>query len=298
MGAVTALNNTASITLTLSTGTANRTSQTVIVEWDDNNNAEGYRPASVQMTLSDGQKAALAADSSWTATIGDLPLYQDAERIEYSWVMDGVPYYQVKEVVVDGTQTTFTLMLAPPVPVEKHKLTIRYLIRENGKTRRAFENFVGIYETGNAYNVKSPALAGYEASQKRVKGTIQADTTVTVYYTSAEYTLRVRYVYENGAEAAPAYETVLKTGTDYSVDAPGVAGYNPSRTQVTGRMEGRDVEVTVYYVPVPAPAPAPAQTQVQPQTETAAQPETVEIGEYETPLGLGALVLNAGDCFE
>jgi len=298
VGAITALSSSASVTLTLSTGTANRTSQTVIVEWDDDNNAEGYRPASVNMMLSSGQAVSLTADNSWTATVGELPLYQDAERIEYSWVMDGVPYYQVKEVVVEGTQTTFTLMLAPPVPVEKHQLTIRYLIKENGKTRRAFQKFVGIYETGNTYNVKSPALAGYEVSRARVRGTIQGDTTVTVYYTAGEYTLRVRYVYGDGTQAAADYETSVKTGGDYSVDSPAVAGYTPSRMQVAGQMEGHDTEVTVYYTPVPASPQVQTQAGTPAPEQTQPQETTVEIDEYQTPLGLGALVLNAGDCFE
>ena len=300
VGGVSADSPNCAITLALATGTANLTSQTVTFIWEDEDNAEGYRPASATVTLSDGQTVSLSADNSWTGTIGNLPLYQDGERINYSWVTDGIPYYYVREVLIEGTLTTFTLTLTPPAEVEKHTLTIRYYVKNaKGKNKRAFPDFVGIYETGEAYNVKSPSMTGYTPTEKRVKGTITADTRVNVYYKANEYTLRVRYLYENGQEAAGAYETTLKADSSYQVASPELAGYSASMTNVSGKVEGRDIEVTVYYTAIPAPAPqSPEGTQAPQESTQQAEPAPVIIDDYKTPLGLGALILNAGDCFE
>lgn len=303
VGAVTIDNPSCAITLALASGTANRTSQTVTFIWEDDNNAEGYRPASTVVTLSNGQTVSLSQDNDWTGTIGNLPLYQDGERINYSWTTDGVPYYYVREVLIEGTLTTFTLTLTPPAEVEKHTLTIRYYAKnEKGKNKRVFPDFVGIYETGEEYNVKSPSMTGYTPTEKRVKGTITADTKVNVYYKANEYTLRIRYLYENGQEAAGTYETTLKADSNYQVASPEVSGYSASAANVSGQVEGRDIEVTVYYTAIPAPAPAPQNAEgAQASTDNAQQetePAPVVIDDYKTPLGLGSLILNAGDCFE
>ena len=52
-------------------------------------------------------------------------------------------------------------------------------------------------------------------------------------------------------------------------------------------MPGRDVQVTVFYTPIPTPTP-----NVSPQVGV-----TI-IEDYDTPLGLGAVGLNAGDSIE
>ena len=46
-----------------------RTVATVIMVWDDDNNRDGIRPASITMTLSTGVSVVLNEDNRWTGTI-------------------------------------------------------------------------------------------------------------------------------------------------------------------------------------------------------------------------------------
>ncbi len=66
------------------------------------------------------------------------------------------------------------------------------------------------------------------------------------------------------------------TGEYYNIASPVIPGYRASLVRVTGRMPGSDVEYTVIYVP----------------------DGTTVIEEPGTPLGLGQIYLNIGDCLE
>ena len=92
-----------------------------------------------------------------------------------------------------------------------------------------------------------------------------------------DYTLTVYYIYEDGTTAA---ETVVEThneGDNYNVPSPAIPGYTPSIPVVNGVMPAHDVVVTVIYT--------------RPDT-------TITIDEPNTPLGLGQIYINVGDCLE
>ncbi len=98
------------------------------------------------------------------------------------------------------------------------------------------------------------------------------------------YRLTIYYIYLDGTTAAPTYTEQLEAGTEYSVTSPEIPGYTPSMYVVTGIMPARDVEYTVIYIPAP---------------DDPDQPESfMTIEDYETPLGLGATVMNVGICVE
>ena len=59
--------------------------------------------------------------------------------------------------------------------------------------------------------------------------------------------LTVKYVYENGEEAAPTYEEIVINGT-YEVDSPMIDGYEPDYYTVSDKIE-KDTEVIVTYYP-------------------------------------------------
>jgi hypothetical protein len=62
----------------------------------------------------------------------------------------------------------------------------------------------------------------------------------------------------------------------YDILSPVIEGYKATLLRVTGNMPGRNVEFTVIYVP----------------------DDLVLIEEIDTPLGLGRVVVNVGDCLE
>ena len=143
-----------------------------------------------------------------------------------------------------------------------------------------FNTFSATYAVGSAYDVASPLVDGYDADQLRVAGTLNADTTIDVYYTRHIYTLTIRYRFVGGGVAAPTYTANLEYGASYSIASPTIAGYTTERPRVRGTMPNRDVEITVYY------------------DTTATPPDLITIDDYGTPLGLGNLSINAGDSIE
>lgn len=103
------------------------------------------------------------------------------------------------------------------------------------------------------------------------------------------FRLTIYYVYVDGSTAAPTYDVTLQAGTEYSVPSPDIKGYTPSIRIVSGVMPMRDVEYTVVYL-----SPE-KETPVFPYPE---MPELFNLGDYETPTGLGFSVSNVGICFE
>ncbi|MBR3238142.1 MAG: Cna B-type domain-containing protein [Oscillospiraceae bacterium] len=78
--------------------TPERVSASIALVWDDENDKDGIRPASVTATLSNGQTVELSASNSWAATISDLPKYESGSEITYSWsVVDVSDYVKQSE---------------------------------------------------------------------------------------------------------------------------------------------------------------------------------------------------------
>lgn len=86
------------------------TTATVRKIWDDADNQDGKRPASLTVTLSNGTKVTLDAAHEWTATVEDLPKYENGgQLIEYTWTEGTLPEgYTLTGTKVEGTITTFT----------------------------------------------------------------------------------------------------------------------------------------------------------------------------------------------
>jgi len=105
------------------TYTTQKTSITVTKKWDDANNQDNIRPASVTVTLYANDKitdkaTTLTANNGWRATFDDLPVYEDGEKIKYTVKEEGVPKGYTS--TVDGY--TITNSYTPEtisIPVEK-----------------------------------------------------------------------------------------------------------------------------------------------------------------------------------
>ena len=89
--------------------------------------------------------------------------------------------------------------------------------------------------------------------------------------------LRITYQYLNGDEAEPPVELTLDPGAPYDVPSPVIPGYTPTIVRVQGTMPDHNVEVLVLYLPGDG---------------------LHILDDYETPLGLGNVFINIGECIE
>ena len=87
-----------------------KTEATIKKVWNDDNNADGKRPASIVVTLSNGTAVTLSATNNWTVTVPDLPKYDaSGAEIRYTWSEPSMPEgYRLTSTVVNGTVTTLT----------------------------------------------------------------------------------------------------------------------------------------------------------------------------------------------
>ena len=93
--------------------TVELTSATVVKNWDDVDDPDHLmRPASVKATLFGNGNAVAAVilreSNGWTATVDELPVYQNGERVAYTWKEEEVLGYVQTGNSTDGTVTTIT----------------------------------------------------------------------------------------------------------------------------------------------------------------------------------------------
>ena len=147
------------------------------------------------------------------------------------------------------------------------------------------------------YTWSEPAVAGYTGS-RRTEGDVTTITNTRIQDepTTLSYTLTINYRYLDGTPAAASYTAVLAQGAGYDVTSPVIQGYTASIVRVTGIMPGQNVEYTVIYIPAGSAVPIPA----APGTPASAiiPDMTIMLEDYQTPLGLGTVYTNIGDCFE
>lgn len=96
------------------------TEATIIKVWEDSEDQNGIRPASLTVTLlADGttvQTVTLNDGNSWTATVDNLPKKADGAEITYSWSEDETVLpegYSLTGTTTAGTVTTLTNSYTP-----------------------------------------------------------------------------------------------------------------------------------------------------------------------------------------
>lgn len=102
------------------THTPDQTSVQVTKAWQDANNQDGKRPESVVVHLvadgeDTGKTVTLTAESNWTATFTELPVYANGQKIEYTVVEDTVDGY-TSVVTGDATQGFVVTNTHTPTP--------------------------------------------------------------------------------------------------------------------------------------------------------------------------------------
>ena len=82
------------------------------------------------------------------------------------------------------------------------------------------------------------ATAIYRNEEKEAENTVEAKN---------EYNLTIKYIYEDGKQAAETYTETLIPKASYNVESPKIEGYKADKTVVQGEMPFSDVEETVVY---------------------------------------------------
>ncbi len=270
--------------------------------WNDANDQDGLRPDALTVTLSDGQTAALNAENDWSATITDIPRFEENSRneIEYTWTEEEIPGYTLTETVTEENATAFTNTHIPAT----RSLTVRKLWQDEDESARP-ESLIMVLMGGNApQTVTLNAANNWEATlenlpvnrngapiqytwlEPRVNGYTQtaavSEGDVTTFTNTRnqtppddrEFSVTVHYRYWNGETAAESVREIHKVGEGYSITSPSLPGYRCSRPLIEGQQPAKHIEFVVIYTP-----------------------DTVTITDPPTPLGVGAII-NIGDCLE
>ncbi|MBQ6342201.1 MAG: DUF11 domain-containing protein [Anaerolineaceae bacterium] len=157
-----------------------RTTLSVNKIWDDKNNVSGHRPSSLSVRLNSNGSTILGVSlneaNGWSATVNNLPLYENGRPVEYSWSEQSVGSYYPVSSITAGTQTTFTNS-------NLYKLTIHYVYATGGT---AAEDYTVMNAAGETFAVDSPLIEGFVANLLSVVGEQPAhDVEFTVVYSTS-----------------------------------------------------------------------------------------------------------------
>lgn len=219
------------------TNTLNETEVKVVKVWDDNNNAEGYRPTSITVTLyannvSTGKTITLDESNGWAGSFKNL---EDAENIIYTVVESVVPNYKEPEYTKaqQGSITTWTI---------KNTCDISYTgyIEITGKVWMD-----GRAGKGNDINGKldsgESGLKGIKVTLKDKDGNIFDNTSMAYTDGNGNYIIKVNYdnsqnvykLYEDAAtvqeKLKTAYVEFQYNGMKYTTVANAATGENTSK---------------------------------------------------------------------
>ena len=169
--------------------------------------------------------------------------------------------YKYEETVPSITIDTENNVIDVIYVKDSFGYTVNYYYDENTQPDESDSyNSSAVYGTNVTYS-KSKVKSGYKVDKVKVNSKEQADInnvsmTITagdniidVYCVREEYTLTIKYVYENKSTAADTYTRSIKYKDSYNVESPLIAGYNPDKGTVSGTMPATNLEVEVVYTP-------------------------------------------------
>ena len=182
----------------------------------------------------DGEK--YAEEDVWKNTaIPD----RNVERVGYSfsgWLYNGSPIglMPAKNISVYGTTT-----------INEYTLTVEYKTEDNASVPT---KYVKEFYYGAEYSVASPGVSGYSVDTALVSGIMPAnDVTVIVNYSLNQYTLTVKYTFEDNGLTKEDTIRNYKYKDNYYAEVTGYSGYTPDKSAVEGKMPANNVTVTVNY---------------------------------------------------
>ena len=231
----------------------------------------------------------------WSYTVTGLPRYTDKVENMYTIAEVSVPGYtsSIQNFAITNTHTIETTSrtvrkiwndnnnagLDRPaeltVVLNANGNEFRTVTLNEGNDWTATASNLPVNENGRpiTYSWTEPAIEHYVLSSSVTEGSVTTLTNTRV----VPHRLRIIYQYIDGREAAPTVERMLYPRDPYDVESPVIPGYTATLLRVEGRMPNHDVEYLVLYLPG----------------------EGLRIlDDYETPLGLGNVFINIGECIE
>ena len=188
------------------------TEATIVKVWDDDDNRDGKRPASLTVMLSDGTEVELSESNSWTATVYELPKYDDGKAIVYTWTEDETSLtegYSLTNTEKSGTVTTLTNSYTP----EETEATIVKVWddEENRDGKRPTSLTVTL---SDGTEVELSEANSWTAT---VKNLPKYDDGVAIVYNWAEANVPEGYTLTSNSTVG----TVTTLTNSYSVEGPG-----------------------------------------------------------------------------
>ena len=175
---------------------------TVRKVWEDDDNAAGLRPQSLDVVLMNQagyvQTVTLSDANGWTYTAA-VPAGERADS--YYWMEPEIRgYTKTSDTKADGVQTLVNTL--DPSEDISYTLTVQYVYPDGSPAAPTVRQTL---RAGAPYAVVSPAIPGYTASQLIVRGTMPA----------RDLTVKVIYVPGNGLVIIEEFETPLGLGQQY-----------------------------------------------------------------------------------
>jgi nitrogen fixation protein len=218
----------------------------VVKTWDDMNDLDGSRPASLTVTLLANGKAVdtavLNEGNGWRVEITDLPATEDGAPISYTWSEESVPGYTATVSIVGNT----TMLTNRHVP-ELTQVSVRKVWDDNDNAAHMRPTSITATLSNGTVVILNEAN-GWSATVENLPKTIDGQP---ITYTWREQ------------------EVIGYTQTDMSV--------NGDVTTFTNKYRER---------------PTPPDDRPVPGTPT------IEIPDYDTPLGIEVIINHVGDCFD
>ncbi len=126
--------------------------------WVDSDNKDGIRPASIKMTLSNGDEVTLNEANGWAGKVSNLPKYNaNGVEITYTWTEEVVQGYD-QSSSKDGTVTTFTNIHTP----DSGKILLTKTIKGNVTEEEAEGALQFVVKKGDQYVKADGSLSNQE----------------------------------------------------------------------------------------------------------------------------------------
>lgn len=178
-------------------------------------------------------------DTAFDDYVGDF-----SYRFPYEISSPKVTGYTADITKVSGEMPDNDIEQTVTYNINKYNLTVEYKYSDGSTAASDYSELVD-YNTG--YDVLSPVIEGYTASDARLSGNMPAfDLKLVVMYTVNTHTVTVNYYYDNGTSAGNKVINV-DYNEEYSIDTDPITGYTPDRDVVEGTMGDENIEETVIY---------------------------------------------------
>ena len=220
--------------------------------------------------------------------------YLEGETVEYNITVTNTGSVAIIGFVLTDELNGVTILPGSGYTVKSQKEALIERLRpgQSVDVKASYKVTKEDVKRGSIRNVASGTGTG--ANGKKAEGNV---TEVTVPTNDKTYRVTVHYYYlDDGSQAAPdQVQDGLRPSEDYDFLSPEIDGYWTLTTRVSGKTPAHDVEVSVYYISNSVSLPG-----IIPEVEDMLKSGMVLVllDEYGTPMGIGSVTRNVGDCFE